>query len=60
MGDVVTFINEDWQSHSIRSPPDTYGSEAVPAGANFEFSLASGQSASILLSKPIGFHYELV
>jgi hypothetical protein len=60
VGDVVTFINEDWQSHFIRSPPDTYGSEAVPAGANFEFSLASGQSASILLSKPIGMHYELV
>jgi hypothetical protein len=60
VGDVVTFKNEDWRSHSIRSPPDTYGGEAVPEGANFEFSLASGQSASILLSKPIGMHYELV
>lgn len=59
VGDVVTFKNEDWQSHSIRSPPDTYGSEAVPEGANFEFSLAPGQSASILISKPIGMHYEL-
>lgn len=60
VGDVVTFKNEDWQSHSIRSPPDTYGSEAVPDGANFEFSLAPGQSTSILISKPIGIHYELV
>jgi hypothetical protein len=60
VGDVVTFKNEDWQSYSIRSPPDTYGSEAVPEGANFEFSLAPGQSASILISKPIGMHYELV
>ncbi len=60
VGDVVTFKNEDWQSHSLRSPPDTYGSEAVPEGANFEFSLAPGQSASILISKPIGMHYELV
>lgn len=60
VGDVVTFKNEDWRSHSIRSPPDTYGSEAVPEGANFEFSLAPGQSASILISKPIGMHYELV
>lgn len=60
VGDVVTFKNEDWQSHSIRSPPDTYGSEAVPEGANFEFSLAPGQSDSILISKPIGMHYELV
>jgi hypothetical protein len=60
VGDVVTFKNEDWQSYSIRSPPDTYGSEAVPEGANFEFPLAPGQSASILISKPIGMHYELV
>jgi hypothetical protein len=60
VGDVVMFKNEDWQSYSIRSPPDTYGSEAVPEGANFEFSLAPGQSASILISKPIGMHYELV
>ncbi len=54
------FKNQDWQSYSIRSPPGTYGSEAVPEGANFEFSLAPGQSASILISKPIGMHYELV
>jgi hypothetical protein len=59
VGDVVTFKNEDWQSHSIRSPPDAYGSEAVPEGANFEFSIGPGQSASILISKPIGMHYEL-
>jgi len=60
VGDVVTFKNEDWRFHFIRSPPNTYGSEAVPEGANFELSLAPGQSASILISKPIGMHYELV
>lgn len=59
VGDVIIFKNEDYNVHSIKSPPRSYGSDAVPIGANFDFVLSSGQNATLVLSKPVGMHYQL-
>jgi hypothetical protein len=60
VGDTITWLNQDWQSHRLMSPPETFDS-SVPAGANFDSGwLAPGQSFSITMTRPAGFHYQSV
>jgi plastocyanin len=66
VGDIVRWINEDWNSHSLNSPPYVSGGSNVTVsdlhlildGMNFETrSIAPGKTVSIQFTKPGGFHY---
>jgi plastocyanin len=57
VGDVVTFKNEDWKDHRLMSPPAA-SNPAVSAGANFDVLLFSGHNYTIILTRPVGMHYE--
>jgi plastocyanin len=56
VGDTIRWNNEDWNSHTVISPPQTYNSE-VPEGMNFNIDIPSGDSAAIAVTRPGGFHY---
>jgi plastocyanin len=58
VGDIVQWINEDWQIHDFMSPPGLPDSPAVARGLNFHCGIFSqGQSCAIGFSRPGGFHY---
>ena len=67
VGDTVRWINEDWNSISLRSPPYVGGGSNVTLsdlaltldGSNFDEYIQPGKTLSIQFSKPGGFHYEI-
>lgn len=61
VGDTVTWINRDYTSHLIRSPPGPGVSPPLsdlPTGTNFRGSLSSDNgSLRCTFTEPGGFHY---
>jgi hypothetical protein len=56
VGDVIMWTNEDFEYHTIASPPWTSESH-VPDGENFEISLGPGESMPLLVTKTVGMHF---
>jgi len=72
VGDLVTFVNNDFQVHRIVSPPHQGDinnanntnttttmatTSVVPSGIIFDSIIGPGDSASIVFSSPGGFHF---
>jgi plastocyanin len=66
VGDTVRWVNEDWNSFSLRSPPYVGGESNVTLsdvvlildGSNFEELVEPGKTLSIQFTRPGGFHYD--
>jgi len=65
VGDSVRWVNEDWNSFSLMSPPYVGGGSNVTLsdlalildGSNFEEYIEPGKTLSIQFTRPGGFHY---
>jgi plastocyanin len=66
VGDTVRWVNEDWNSVSLRSPPYVGGGSNVTLsdlalildGMNFDEYIEPGKTLSIQFTRPGGFHYQ--
>ena len=67
VGDTVRWVNQDWNSISLRSPPYVGGGSNVTLsdlsltldGINFDEYIEPGKTLSIQFTRAGGFHYEM-